>query len=180
MNSKNIFITGKPRTGKTTLVMEIIKELKLDAGGIVTPEIRKQERVGFKVVDLATGEEGILASIYQKDGPKVGKYKVNLANLDKISKKAIEKAIKEKEVIVIDEIGKMELFSKVFREEIEKALNSDKLVIAVLHRNYVKDFRDKGIIFELKRDNYEEIKRAIVNKIKALAFQHLLEIALLL
>jgi len=53
----NIFITGKPGVGKTSLVMEIIKELKLDAGGIIAPEIRNKEREGFKIVDLSTGEE---------------------------------------------------------------------------------------------------------------------------
>ena len=163
----NIFITGKPGVGKTSLVMEIIKELKLDAGGIIAPEIRNKERVGFKIVDLSTGEEKILASVYQKEGPRVGKYRVNLENLDEMAKKAIEKAIKEKEIVVIDEIGKMEFYSKVFRETVAKALNSEKIVLAILHRNYVKDFENKGIVFELRRDNYEEIKRDIINKIKA-------------
>jgi len=163
----NIFITGKPRVGKTSLVKEIIRELKLDAGGIIAPEIRNKERVGFKIVDLSTGEEKILASIYQKEGPRIGKYRVNLKNLDYIAKKAIGRAIKEKETVVIDEIGKMEFYSEVFREMVTKALDSEKLVLAVLHRNYVKDFKSRGIIFELRKDNYEEIKRNIVNKIEA-------------
>lgn len=161
----NIFITGKPRVGKTSLVMEIIKELKLDAGGIIAPEIRNKERVGFKIVDLSTGEEKILASIYQKEGPRVGKYRVNLKNLDYMAKKAIERAIKEKEIVVIDEIGKMEFYSKVFREMVTKALNSEKQVLAVLHRNYVEDFKKMGIVFELRRENYKEIKRAIISEI---------------
>jgi len=162
----NIFITGKPKVGKTTLVMEVIKELNLNVGGIITPEIRTNKREGFRIVDLSTGEEGILASVNQKSGPRVSKYRVNLKDLDRISKQAIEKAINEKDVIVIDEIGKMEFYSEIFKEEVEKALDSEKPVLAVLHRNYVKDFKDRGEIFELKKGNYNEIKKAIINKIE--------------
>lgn len=164
--SSNIFITGKPRVGKTTLVREIIKELKLEVGGIITPEIKSHYRIGFKIVDISTGEEKVLASIYEKFGPRIGKYVVNIKNLEYIVKKAIEKAIKEKDIIIIDEIGKMELLSNVFKEKVNEALKSDKSVIAVLHRNYVKDFKDKGIIFKVKRENFREIKEIIISIIK--------------
>jgi len=73
-------------------------------------------------------------------------------------KKVIEKAIKEKDIIIIDEIGKTELLSNVFKEKVNEALKSDKSVIAVLHRNYVKDFKDKGIIFKVNRENFREIR----------------------
>lgn len=70
----NIFVTGKPQTGKTTLLQQIVEELDLDAGGIICPEIRnKGKRQGFKIVNLATEEEGILAHVDQERGSRVSK-----------------------------------------------------------------------------------------------------------
>ncbi|HIE41249.1 MAG TPA: hypothetical protein EYP80_01145, partial [Candidatus Aenigmarchaeota archaeon] len=51
------------KSRKTTLVREIIKELKLEVG-IIIPEIKSHYRIGFKIVDISTGEEKVLASIY--------------------------------------------------------------------------------------------------------------------
>lgn len=163
----NIFITGKPRTGKTTLIQEIVDELDLEVGGMVCPEIRRQgSRRGFKIVNLATEERGILAHVDQEEGPKISKYRVNLEDLDQISQEAIELALKEKEVIVIDEIGKMELYSDVFSQEIDKALNSPQLVLAVLHRCYLDQFQDRGQVFKLEQENYSQVKRKVKEKIR--------------
>jgi len=63
---KNIFISGKPGCGKTSLIMEILKELKLDAGGFYTSEIREEGiRKGFKITTL-DGKKGILAHLNVK------------------------------------------------------------------------------------------------------------------
>lgn len=58
----NILITGKPRTGKTTLVKRLVESLRrVRAGGFYTEEItRNNIRQGFKIVTL-DGKEGILA-----------------------------------------------------------------------------------------------------------------------
>lgn len=162
----NIFVTGKPQTGKTTLLQELVEELNLDAGGIICPEIRnKGKRQGFKIVNLATEEEGILAHVDQEQGPRVSKYRVNMEDLNRITQEAIEQALEEKEVVVIDEIGKMELYSSTFREEIDRALAADNLVLAVLHRCYRDQFEGRGTVFALRQDNFAEVKQAIESKI---------------
>ena len=103
-------------------------------GGMISREIRKSnERVGFEIVDLTTSKRGWLAHIDQKGGPKVGKYRVNLDDLNNIGAKAIIDSVETCEVIAIDEIGPMELFSEKFKEAVRKALSSQRLVIAVLH-----------------------------------------------
>ena len=72
---KNIFITGFPGRGKTTLIIEIIKDLKLNAAGFYTKEIReKGMRKGFKIITL-DGKEGILAHLNVKSPYRVSKYK---------------------------------------------------------------------------------------------------------
>lgn len=85
---RHIFLTGPPRIGKTTVVLKVVSELRdvgLKVGGMISQEIREGGiRVGFKIVNLKTGLEGILARIDQKSGPSVGKYRVCLDDLENV------------------------------------------------------------------------------------------------
>jgi len=168
---KNIFITGKPGCGKTTLIKEISEKLKPKIFGFYTEEIReKEKRVGFKIKTLDK-KEGILAHIKFKSRYKVGKYKVNLKDLEEIGVKALEKGIKEKKIVLIDEIGKMELFSEKFKKAVLKALNSENKVLGtiILKRNpfcdKIKQRKDTKI-FYLKKENFQKVKKEIENYLR--------------
>ncbi|MCD6177887.1 NTPase [bacterium] len=166
MKIKNILIVGKPGCGKTTLVKDISKDLNSKISGFYTEEMReKGKRVGFKIKTLDQ-KEGILAHIDLKTPYRVGKYKVNLKDLEEIGVVSIEKAIKQKKIVLIDEIGKMELFSDKFKKAIIEALNSENRVLAtiMLKKNSFCDRikkRKDVKIFYLKRANFEEIKKEI-------------------
>jgi nucleoside-triphosphatase len=170
LDKRILLLTGPPATGKTTVLAKIMVALNAKGyrvGGMISREIRKgNERVGFEIMDLTTSERGWLAHIDQKEGPKVGKYRVNLEDLDGIGVKAIIDSIGTCEVIAIDEIGPMELFSEPFKEAVRKALSSQRLVIAVLHwraqdmlvreaRN--RDDSDAIIVTAENRENLAEI-----------------------
>jgi nucleoside-triphosphatase len=166
---KNIFITGLPGCGKTTLIKEILKELKIPAKGFFTEEIRKKgKRVGFKIVTLS-GKEGVLAEKRFKSPYKVSKYGVILKDLEEIGVKEIEEGLKGDFLVVVDEIGKMELFSEKFREIILKALDSQKnkiLGTIMLKPNpfcdKIKQRKDTKV-FYLERENKERVKEEILN-----------------
>jgi nucleoside-triphosphatase THEP1 len=83
-----LFLTGNPGSGKTTVVRrvsDILREQNMRVGGVISSEIRRQgTRVGFSLEDLLTHETGILAHADQKDGPRVGKYRVNLADVERV------------------------------------------------------------------------------------------------
>jgi nucleoside-triphosphatase len=132
-----LLLTGGPGVGKTTLLTKavtILKERGFSVGGMVSREAREGGvRVGFEIVDLGSGRRGWLAHVKQEVGPRVGKYRVNLEDLENIGVQAIEFAVEHCDVIVIDEVGPMELFSQEFRETTRKALESPKQVIAVVH-----------------------------------------------
>lgn len=167
-----IFITGMPGCGKTTLMLELVKELKANnkkIAGIVTTELRNKKREGFLIKDLVTGKQEVLASTKQIEGqkerPKVSKYYVNIKAIDSIVKEA-EKSFDSADVILIDEIGKMEFFSKAFRAMLNKVFSLDKKIIATLHRAYVKEYKNKGVLIWLEKGNLQDVKARIISLIK--------------
>ena len=162
----NILITGKPGVGKTTLIIKLIEELDLNAGGFYTQEMRLGgRRVGFKIITL-DGKESILAHIDIKSPYRVSKYGVNLEGLEKVGVESIWRALEKNKIIVIDEIGKMELFSPRFKEAVNSALNSDKITIATIllapnpYTDKIKRRQDVKL-FYLTQENREKVKEEI-------------------
>jgi nucleoside-triphosphatase len=137
LNNRVLLLTGPPAIGKTTVLSKTAVALNAKGyhvGGMISREIRQNhERLGFEIIDLTTTEHSWLAHISQREGPQIGKYKINLENLDKIGAQAIYTAMETCEIIIIDEIGPMELFSENFKHAVNTALNSKKLVIAAIH-----------------------------------------------
>lgn len=125
--------------------------------GFVTPEIKINDvRQGFKIIDLVSKEEEILASLNIKHGPSVSRYKVNVEGIDSIMDKFLEN-YESSEYVIIDEIGMMEFYSKKFRETVRMVLSSDKKVVATLSKKFVKEYKDKGQIYTLTRENFDVV-----------------------
>ena len=132
---KNILLTGKPGIGKTSVIKKIVPLLMPDAGGFFTEEIRVMgRRMGFRVVTL-DGEDGILAHVDCNSNYRVGKYRVDLDSFERVAIPALEEARRNKSIIVIDEIGKMELFSMKFQELVSSILNGEKSLLCVIKEN---------------------------------------------
>ncbi len=140
-------ITGPPAIGKSTVLSRVILSLRtsgLIVGGCTAKEVRESKaRTGFEIVDLLTGRQGELASVKRRIGPKVGKYRVNLRGLAEVGATALLEAIERAEVMVIDEIGPMELISPDFRRAAERCLESRKPILAVVHENMKDPLADK-------------------------------------
>ncbi len=131
-----LLVTGTPGCGKTTLCEGVIERLKdkMRIGGFVSGEIREGGvRRGFLIRDIGSGERGVLAHVDRQGNPRVGRYGVNLDDLNSVGVGAIHKALKDCDLVVIDEIGPMELFSKEFVKVVKDAFSSDKHVVATIH-----------------------------------------------
>jgi nucleoside-triphosphatase len=137
LQKRVLLLTGAPGVGKTTILTEAISILKargFSIGGMISREAREDgRRVGFEILDLTNSKRGWLAHIDQRFGPQVGKYRVNLDDLDEIGATAIAGAVEKSDIIVIDEICPMELLSHKFKLAVEQALKSEKPVLAVVH-----------------------------------------------
>jgi nucleoside-triphosphatase len=137
LQKRVLLLTGAPGVGKTTVLIKAVDALKaqgVSVGGMISREARAGNvRIGFEIINLTNSKHGWLAHVNQRTGPQVGKYHVNLEDLDNIGAQAIMQALEKCDVIAIDEIGPMEMFSQKFKQAVKQALESRKLVLAVVH-----------------------------------------------
>lgn len=138
----NLLLSGRPGIGKTTVVRRLVSRISVPAGGFYSDEIRSRAgRIGFRVVDLE-GPTGLLAHIDRRriqtvgssPPPRVGKYYVDVPGFESIGVRALRTALSTKDLIVVDEIGRMELYSRRFRAEVLAALDSPKPLVAVIQQ----------------------------------------------
>ncbi|WP_297455848.1 NTPase [Persephonella sp.] len=168
-----ILITGKPGIGKTTIIKKLASYLKDRAIGFYTEEIRDKtgHRKGF-VIKTLDGKEGILALKGLASRYKVSKYGVNIEEFESIAIPVLEKALKENKIILIDEIGKMELFSEKFTQLIKQLFeDKNKTIIATIPiKNvhpvikWIKSLPDAQII-EIDYTNRDYIPEKILESI---------------
>jgi nucleoside-triphosphatase len=92
-------------------------------------------RVGYSLIDVATKREHVLAHLHQRVGPRIGRYTVNLEALEGVGIPGILRAVRENDLVVIDEIAPMELSSALFVPAVEAALASSKQLIITTHAN---------------------------------------------
>jgi nucleoside-triphosphatase len=132
----NILVTGRPGSGKTTLVTNLAERFTargFKVGGFVTEEIREgPHRVGFRVRDLR-GDAAVLAHIACKGKHRVGKYGVDTAAFEEIAVPALQAGKEETDLLIVDEIGRMELFSGVFRDLLLLILDDPVPLLATAH-----------------------------------------------
>jgi len=125
-------LSGEPGSGKTTIIKEVLDKVGMSAGGFYTEEIRSRgTRQGFQIVTL-DGRNAVLAHSGMSGPYRVSKYGVDIRGMDEVAVPAIREAIRICDIVVIDEIGKMELFSPAFRDAVTEALESEKKVLGTI------------------------------------------------
>jgi nucleoside-triphosphatase len=130
--TEKVLLTSRPGSGKTTLIKRVVNNLPQRAGGFYTEEIRDGGiRAGFKIVTLS-GEEVVFAHVDLKTPERLGKYGLDLSALERIGVGAVRQALQARRLVIIDEIGPMEIRSVVFREAVNEALDSELPVLATI------------------------------------------------
>ncbi len=173
-------LTGPPGCGKTTAILKvknILEGSNVKIDGMYTEEIRVSgRRVGFRVVRIASNESGVMAHVDFRSPYRVGRYCVDLKTLDKIGVAGILSGLDSAEVVIVDEVGPMELYSSSFINAIRKVLSSDIPAVLTVHYrashpvvSEVKEAASNRLII-LNEDNRDkvpyDISRQILNALE--------------
>ncbi|MBM3301883.1 MAG: AAA family ATPase [Deltaproteobacteria bacterium] len=146
MNPKNFLVTGPPGCGKSTVIEAVVRRINRPMTGFFTREIRERgRRRGFKIVTLA-GKEGILARDNITGSVRVGRYGVNLDDLERIAVPSMIPSQSD-QMVVIDEIGKMECYSSLFRHTLVRTLDSPHLVIGSISQKgglFIQEIKNRA------------------------------------
>ena len=163
----NILITGLPGVGKTTLINKIVSNLsEYSVKGFYTSEIREKEvRKGFKVISL-NGQVRILSHVNIQSRFNVGKYGVDIAGFESLLE-GINLLSPKSDLVVLDEIGKMECFSNKFRRLVSRLLNSEIILLATIAARgtpYIEEIKQRNDIqlFKMSRENRDILKSHLI------------------
>jgi len=166
-------LTGWPGTGKASLIKEVVSQMKGKAGGFYTEEIRTRVvREGFKLITL-NGEQVVLAHVNIHSQYRVSKYGIDIDGLERVGVPALDKAAQRCDLVVIDEIGKMELFSAGFREVVSAVIGSGKRVLGTIMLNShpwadaIKSQPQVNLI-TVNRDNYSLVLAELQHWLRAM------------
>ena len=166
-------LTGKPGTGKTSLIKQAVAGMGGKAGGFYTEEIRSEGvRQGFRLVTL-DGQSATLAHVNIHSPYRVSKYGVDIDNFNRVGVSALLKAAQQRDLVVVDEIGKMELFSANFREAILQIINSGKRVLGtiMLNANPWADaikLKPQVNLITVTRASYPQVLEELLHWLKAM------------
>jgi len=161
MTRNNILFTGSPGCGKTTLIKKIVEGLQTPSTGFITKEIKEEgKRVGFTISTLA-GKEALLAHVNVSGRCRVGRYGVVLESIESV---AVPSMIPKtpKESVVVDEIGKMECFSSLFRKTVLDALDMPNVVIGTISLRgdqFIKEIKSRSdvLVVEVSEKTRDEL-----------------------
>jgi nucleoside-triphosphatase len=169
--SPTILLTGKPGCGKTTLIRRLLEDYPGGVGGFYTQEIREGgRRKGFEIITL-DGGHGILAHVDIQSSQRLGKYRLDLHALERLAVPAIREAAARGALVVIDEIGPMEIRSKEFRQVVIQTIQRGAKVLGTIVRRSTP-FTDEikrmpGVqVIEITIANRQETQTSIQNMLR--------------
>ena len=144
----------------------MLREADVPVSGFLTREVREgKRRTGFRIETVA-GEEGTLAQVSHRDGPRVGRYRVDLEAFERIALPTLHD-VPAGSVLVIDELGKMELASERFRDAVGALFDADTPIVATVHahRHPFTDAlkrRDDVVVRRVTRANRDALPEQIL------------------
>jgi nucleoside-triphosphatase len=168
---KNILISGKPRSGKSTLLRKLIRDIPNKVGFVTNEILVSGQRVGFEMETHAS-HKNILAHVDFETPQKVSRYSVRVENLESVVAEVSD--FKDTDLLYVDEIGQMELFSEKFKELVLRYLDSPNICVATISNVFENDFikqikqRDDIVLFEISTEDRDEKEIQVSESLKSL------------
>ncbi len=172
--SSRVLVEGRPGSGKTTVAVrlaDLIAGRGIEVRGFVTREMREAgRRVGF-TVEAFGGKQATLAHVDFAGPPRVGRYGVDLEAFERVALPALA-SLPDRSIVVIDELGKMELASERFRAVVSGVLDAPIDVFATVHafRHPFTDELKRAAGVErirLTRDGRDTLPEELADKLSA-------------
>lgn len=166
---RTLLLTGRPGVGKTTVIRKVTQEIGDEAGGFYTDEIRGADgrRKGFRLVTLQ-GEAAVMAHVELRhpDAPQVSRYGVDLDAIEQVGIRALKQAMTHDALVVVDEIGKMELLSQAFRDVVTAAVGGSPAVLGTVmsgEHPFVEALKSRRHVevWEVTTDNRDRLPERI-------------------
>ena len=171
---KNIFLTGAPSSGKTTVIRRVIARMTYPATGFYTEEQRVAgKRVGF-IMKTIEGRSGYLAHQDIRSDFHIRRYGVSIENIETIAVPSITPS--NRHIIILDEIGKMECFSDLFKRAAITALDSPNIVVGTITLggdDFITRIKGRGDIeiHEVTEENRDSLPDLIMERVAHLLKQ---------
>ena len=171
---KNIFLTGAPSSGKTTVIKKVIARLPHPASGFYTEEERVAgKRVGFLMKTIG-GKSGYLGHQDIRSDFHIRRYGVSIENIETIAVPSITP--RNTHIIILDEIGKMECFSDLFKQAALNALDSCNIVLGTITLggdDFITRIKNRGDIeiHEVTQENRDSLPDLILERVARLLKQ---------
>jgi nucleoside-triphosphatase len=143
--ARRLLLTGVPGVGKTTVVRRVVESLRgRPMRGFLTDEIRQGgRRTGFTITTI-DGQSATLAAVDHPSPHRVGRYGVDVSSVERIVARSLYPTNPD-ELVIIDEIGKMECLSERFVDAVRRLLGSPQTLLATVASH------GAGLIAEVKR-----------------------------
>ena len=135
-DTPRLLLEGRPGIGKTTVarrLLHLLQEAGVPVGGFTTAELRTGGRREGFLVEAVSGAQEVLAHVALPGPPRVGRYGVDLAAFDRVALPAL-RTPRTGGVVVVDELGNMELASAPFRDAVMQLLDREVAVVATVHQ----------------------------------------------
>lgn len=143
-----ILLTAPPGMGKTTIVHKVREGFKGKKYGVVAREIRNEqnERVGFEFVNQQNNSQVFAHKSAINSEFIVGsKYFVDLKVIDNFAVTALKEGLNDLTCLIfVDEIGRMQAFSKKFLAMVSQLLDNDSNLLGTI----VYDQEPWSIVFK--------------------------------
>ncbi len=134
---RNVLIVGPGGIGKTTLVKRVVERTGLRSGGYLTREVK--DGLFKSHVELALLPDGVrmVTLTDPKAVPgwvRAGKQYVNVAAVEAVLVPALQEAVRsgETDLIVLDEVSRLECLSELFRRQVVDCITSSKSILATM------------------------------------------------